>query len=277
MNLITKENKKTIIILFLLCSLEIIATALLPTTKGIFFQSLAIHAKEVWIMLTYMLINYTSLEIFQAIKECLKIKAAQRGRKAISHLFLKHVTKLASGAQRIQEDIKLYYQNMISVYAEYYISIFTVILLISINIHQPQLVVGAIIYSVLALGINKLFNKSMRTAEFIVQQSETELRDDLRINSRLGLLDKTIDCNLIANMIRFKYALFSRAQNLLLIFLPYIVLVPLFLTHKINLGTFMSASSTFSLIALNATILITLYPVFTTGLASKDRLEELKK
>lgn len=277
MNLITKENKKFIIILFLICIVEIIATALLPTTKGIFFQALESHAKDVWILLSYMCINYAIIEMFQAGKEYFKIKSAQEGRRGLSHNLLIHANKLTSGAQRIQEDIKLYYQNMISVYSEYFISISTVILLIVININQGQLIVGAVVYSIVVLGINKLFNKSMRKAEVIVQQSETELRDDVRDNSHLMLLDKTIGCNLTANVIRLKYALFSRAQNLLLIFLPYIVLVPLFLADKINLGTFMSASSTFSLIALNATILIYMYPVFTTGLACKDRLEELQQ
>lgn len=276
MKLIDLSNRKYIFILGIICLIEIVSTGILPWTKGIFFQALEDKTQTVWLFLGYMGLNYLILELVQSFKGLLVIRSAQEIRRGTSQNLLKFVTNLTSGAQRLQEDVKIYFTNKIQVYSEYFISFGCVVMLVGLNIHQPILLLGALAYAGVTITINKIFSPMMRKAEQIVQQSETELRDDIRENLQLNLLENTIACNLTANKIRFQYTLWSKFQSLLLVFLPYIVLTPLFLKGNINLGEFMSASSTFSLIALNASIIIQLFSTYTVAQASRERVEEMQ-
>jgi hypothetical protein len=277
MKLINKDNKKYIIVLGLLVLVEIAATTLLPWTKGNFFQLLEALQPSVWVALGVMGINYFALELTQAFKQFMVTVASLKGRTEPTHE-LKHLReKMPCAPQRIQEDIKLFYQNSINVYTEYAISLGIVLGLASLHLHSPLLLFGAGLYTAISLGIVRFFNPSMRKAENIVQSTETALRDKLRETTEIDSeFNAVVYKGIVAGKIRLNFTLFSRLQNILLTIFPYLVLTPLFLSGTINLGQFMEISSTFSLLVLNASILIYLYPQLTTALACSDRIKTLK-
>lgn len=275
MKLITADNKKYIYVLLVICTFEIISTGLLPYFKGTFFQNLQDFSPNVWHYFMLFAINLGVLEASQAFKSFTVVKAAQGGRKTTTPLYIHHYQKTTCAAQRLQDDIRLYYQNTLTVYTEYAISILVTVMLVTINVTQPLLIALALGYSAVSLGAAKFFNKSMRHAENITQQAETDYRDSIRAHEQLKKLPDAIAATLVANAIRLRYTLFARVQNLILNYAPYAVMIPLFLAHKVNLGEFMQMSATFTLITLNTTILIQLYPTLTIGQACHDRIKEL--
>ena len=91
----------------------------------------------------------------------------------------------------------------------------------------------------------------------------------------IRLLSKTNRIVLASTLTRTKYLLFTKLQNGLLLVIPYIVLIPQYFNNKITIGVLMRHSATFDLIVVNATILLSLYPILIAGLASDLRVKEM--
>lgn len=180
--------------------------------------------------------------------------------------------------QRIQEDIKLSYVQRITVWCEYFVSGLILIQLMALNIHQPLLVIGALVYAGVSVVIAMLFNPRLTRAEIDSQQAEASYRTRL-VGNILDIsgLSSANDASIKAARIRTEYLLFTKLQLGLVAVLPYVVLIPQLFSGAIDLGTVVKHQSTFALIVVNAAVLIQLYPNWIQGKASEQRVREVTK
>ena len=276
MKLISRSNYKYIAILAVLVICEVAATSLLPHWNGLVFGEIANKSNLIYQSLFFMICNSLTLEFSQIFKSYTIVKAQVALRREYTQKHIHLVDKLDTAPQRIQEDIKGYIQNSLQAYTEIVISVLITFFLVLLNVSNGWLLFAAFMYTVVILGLTKLFNPWMRKAERNVQEKETRFRDDLRINKSLDKLEDNLYTNLWANRIRVYFTLFSRCGNQIMMFLPYFLLLPLYLKGYLQFGEFMANVKTFVLIALNSTIVVTVYATLTTGQACGDRIRALK-
>lgn len=266
--------KKLITIIILVLILESLLTGLIPHSRGLLFGYLESKAGPIYIALALYFFNYLFLDFFQSIKGYLITKLSLLFRRDRTYkVLMSPINEADNVAQRIQEDIKLSYQNRFTVWAEYFISGTIVIQLLIINLSVPLLSIAALAYAVLSVIIAYKFNPRLTRAEKTVQQEEASYRADISFNNLL----KANDVSLRAEKIKTEYLLFTKLQLGMVTVLPYIILIPSLLSGVIDLGTLVKHQATFSLIVVNAAILIQFYTVLIKGKASEERVKELDK
>jgi ABC-type uncharacterized transport system fused permease/ATPase subunit len=268
--------KKLLFIVLLVLTGEAILTSILPYTRGWLFDSLSIKSSAVWTIILIYFFNNLVLYYLQEIKDFVVLKTSllfryNRTHKIIDQKF-KDITNIP---QRIQEDIKLSYFSRYTVYAEYYVSGIILIHLVILNLSVPLLVVLSIGYAFISILIALLFNPKLTKAEVIVQQSEANYRRSLMDSFNLQPLTIANLACITAGKIRLGYGLFNQLQLTLILILPYVVLIPLYLHGIISLGTLVKHQTTFSLIVVNAAILIQYFPTLIQGKASEKRVKEM--
>ncbi len=270
--------KKLYLLIIILVG-ESLLTGLIPHTKGHLFELLNSKSLDVWAALFIFGGNLFILDGFQSFKAYVILKTSLLFRaeetKRVADLKLKHITNTA---QRIQEDIKLSYLCRYTVMAEYFISGTIVIQLMIMNYEFPLLICTALIYAAISVGLALLFNPKLTLAEKSVQAAEATFRENLGVTGGaldIGLLGDTNKANMMAGKIRLHYTLFTRMQLGILAVVPFVVLIPGYLAGVYTFGDVITHQSTFSLIVVNAAILIQCYPTLIQGRASKERVKEL--
>lgn len=267
-------------IIALIVLTEAIGTGLLPVSRGYLFDILELRTGPVYFAIFIYFINYLVLDFIQSVKSyaVLKISLLYRTLKVniLQSLFRKHDILATNVPQRVQEDVKLMYVSQITVYVEYAISAIILIQLIILNWHQPILIAFALIYAVISIFIAARFNPRLTRAEILSQQSEASYRTSLveSIHNHT-LLAPTNTAVLRAAWMRTEYLLFTRLQLGLLNVLPYLVLVPQYLDHKLTLGQVVEHQSVFALIVVNAAVIIQLYTTWIQGKASALRVDNI--
>lgn len=268
--------KIAIVILVLIA--ESVLTGLIPHSRGYLFGFLETKQGAIYTALFIYFCNYLFLDFFQAIKGYLVTKVAILFRGIRTHRVVENLKgNVKNTPQRIQEDIKLSYEQRFTVWAEYFVSGTIVIQLIIINLHVPMLVLAALIYSVISVIIAFLFNPRMTKAEKKVQEKEASFRASLHGSFNLFKLPGASKAVLEAAKVRRNYLLFTKIQLGVMSVLPYIILIPSLLSGAIDLGTLVKHQATFALIVVNAAILIQYYTVLIKGKASEERVKELDK
>jgi len=258
--------------------IEVGLTCLIPHSKGYFFNLIEAHNSTlIWIGLAYYFGNIFVLELFQTFKPYSIIRYALERRLKLTTTFNSippTYTSISNFAQRIQEDIKLYLQNSISVYTEYAISGLIVVYLL-ITHHTEYILIGsAILYSLLFVAIAYLFKPRLVKTEKTMQQNEAQFRLDIN-NLGFGLLPEVLLSNKKAANVRLSYGIFNKTQTAIMLALPYIVLLPFYLKSTITLGYLMEIATVFDLLVLNMAIIINLFPFLAQAKASKERIDEL--
>lgn len=276
MQIVHRSTIKWVVLLSIIIIGEVVTTSLTPRMSGKFFTALEAHSNTIWIALFWLIVNSSLLELFQSFKSWAVTNTQIHARAHITRTLYPLASHMTTGAQRIQEDIKLYLQNNLTAITEIVISSLIVVILVFMNLNSPKLIASVVIYTLLVIVFAKLFNKPMREAENKVQESETLFRDELRTNRTINTFVKTTYANIYANKIRLFFTLFSRSVNIVLYFIPYVVLIPFFLNGTITLGDFMQVTKTFTLCVINTTIVVTLYPTLTVSQACYDRIQELR-
>lgn len=262
---------------------ESLLTGLIPHTKGHLFELLSNKDIGVWVALLIFGGNLFILDGFQSFKAYVILKTSLLFRaeetKRVATLKLKEI---ANTAQRIQEDIKLIYLSRFTVLAEYFISGTIVIQLMIMNYQFPLLICTALVYAGISVLLALLFNPRLTLAEKSVQAAEATFREQVGNSSQVGnnaldiaLLGDTNKANMMAGKIRLHYTLFTRMQLGILAVAPFVALIPGYLAGLYSFGEVITHQSTFSLIVVNAAILIQCYPTLIQGRASKERVKEL--
>jgi ABC-type uncharacterized transport system fused permease/ATPase subunit len=263
---------------------ESLLTGLIPHTEGHLFGLLELRSSEVWVALFLFGLNLFLLHGFQSFKAYIILKTALlfRTEKTVK-IASRKLNIISSIAQRIQEDIKLNFLSRYTVFAEYFISGTIVIQLIALNLKYPLLICTALIYAAVSVAIAILFNPKLTKAEKSVQEAEAAFRTQVgnscqEVDNKaidITLLGATNNVNLKAAAIRLQYTLFTQLQLVILSVVPFIALLPGYLAGHLGLGEVMQHRATFSLIVVNAAILIQCYPTLIQGRASKQRVAEL--
>jgi ABC-type uncharacterized transport system fused permease/ATPase subunit len=258
---------------------ESVVTALLPQARGFLFGQLEVKGSLIYIALGVYWLNYFIFDLIQSFKGYAitlyaTTKRAEYSTKLIKHPYFKRISNYA---QRVQEDVKLMYVCRYTVYAEYFISATIVLQLIFINLHQPLLVISSLVYAVVSILIAVRFNPRLTSAEKVVQQEEASFREAAHSLSREALrgLEKANLSVKYSAWIRTQYLLFTKLQLGFIIVLPYLILLPAYLSANLSLGDMIKHQSTFSLLVVNAAILINYYPTWIMSRASHERVKEL--
>lgn len=260
------------LILFILVA-ESVLTGLIPHSRGYLFHYLTLKTGPVYVALGIYFCNLLFLDFFQCFKAYFILKLSLVYRKIRTLAVLNNYKQgIINTEQRIQEDIKLSYLNRFTVWAEYFISGTIVIQLLIINLAVPLLVIAALIYAALSVAIAYKFNPRLKRAEKTVQQEEANFRESI-VSSNLLCANQA---SIKAERIKTEYLLFTKLQLGLINILPYLILIPELLSGKIDLGTVVMHQATFSLIVVNAAILIQMYTVLIRGKASEERVKELE-
>jgi len=262
-------------------------TGLIPHTKGHLFELLNSKSIEVWVALFIFGGNLFILDAFQSFKGYVILKTALLFRRDSTESIEKcNLKKISNIPQRIQEDIKMNYLSRFTVFAEYFISGTIVLQLMIMNYQFPLLICTALIYASASVGIALLFNPKLTHAEKSIQEAEATFRENLshevgNDNPKWGnnALDitHTNKINMVAGKIRLHYTLFTRMQLGILAVVPFVALIPGYLAGDYSFGDVIMHQSTFSLIVVNAAILIQCYPTLIQGKASKARVDEMLK
>ncbi len=260
---------------------ESLLTGLLPVTSGQLFGYLNTKEILIWSALWFYFLNHIALDFFQAIKLYFVMKLSLRLRKDRTKkvLISRQKKDISNIPQRIQEDIKLSYINRITVWCEYFISGTILIQLLIMNLDAPILIIAALVYAGISVVIAMKFNPKLTLVEKEVQATEASFRDCIKDKNVLNSLTSLSYANtesLRAAKVRMHYLLFTKLQLGLVTILPFLVLVPSLLNGTIDLGTLMKHQATFSLIVVNAAILIAYYTTLIQGKASEERVRELE-
>lgn len=264
--------------LILIIVAEATLTSVIPLSRGYFYDLIQAYSPLVYVGLGVLFLNALGLETMQAVKNYVVKVTSLMARETKTKEIVKRKKEMARVKnidQRIQEDIRETYKNRIFVFTEYAISSLILIGLIATNIHDWKLVLGALVYAVITISIAYMFNPKMKQSEKGIQITEANFR--LKLNRTISLMGfkAAQDANYFANRVRTAYLLFTKTQSSILIILPYLVLLPSYIAKVITLGDLVQASTVFSLIVVNANILVAIFPVLTAGNASKERMEEL--
>lgn len=285
-----KHNKWFLVGLILIIISEAVFTGLLPISRGHLFTLLTAKSGAIWTALILYFFNYFAIDLFQSLKGYTVLKVSLWYRNLRTHainayLSINYVLKKVPGSreglptnspQRIQEDIKLSYLQRITTWVEYTISGLILVQLMIMNLSEPILILFALIYAIISVLIALRFNPRLTKAEKDVQQAEASYRTGLVAN----ILDITGQevankQSLRSKWIQTEYLLFTKLQLGLIAVLPYAVLLPKLLSGSMDLGTLVQHQATFSLIVVNAAILIQLYPTLIQGKASEERVKEI--
>lgn len=269
------------ILLILNLIIEVILTCLIPWSKSVFFDQLSSFSIYAWYGLGCYIGISILLDIIQNFKPFLITLYTNIKRTILTQHYYNLGHKLETRSQRIQEDIKLFTINQTTVYSEYFVSGLIVLILIIQNFHFTFLILSSIIYSIFCIIISFLFKPKMIEVEKNIQQKETEFRDIIREQQYFWceikhLFENVIKSNIKSATVKFNYGLCVKLQTGIMTLLPYIYLLPKYLTKQISLGIMMEQASIFQLLVINMIILTQLFPQWMQAHASKQRLEELK-
>lgn len=259
--------------------IEIGLTCLVPFSKGHFFNVLELKLQSALLLaLVFYFGNIVILDLSQTLKPYLIIQVAQNYR-AISLNKFKNITKylhIQAFPQRIQEDIRLYWQNKLTIISEYIISFGIILYLVISNYTQVKLIIASIIYSLVCIYLAYIFKSKLVQKEKAVQQEEAAFRINLSKLEFKGFKEAIV-ANLQAARIKLGFGTVTTLQKNLMLILPYIFFLPFYMNGTMSLGLLMQQATIFDLLVLNFTIVINMFPLVTQTIASKERIEELTK
>lgn len=266
------------VIVTLLLLVEAVVTGLFPYSRGYLYEVLTNKAGYLWFAIGAFFLNQFIFELIQSVKNYLVIRLSLKARKArTEETVAKDITIKDHVPQRLQEDIKLSYLMRLTVISEYFVAILILIQLTIVNAGVPLLLIAGFAYAAISVYIAVKFNPKLKHAEISEQRAEAGYRESLTESlNPFGVIGAN-KASLLAALTRMKYALFTRTQLSILVVLPYLVLGPMVFAGTMSMGDLVQHSTTFSLIVVNAALLINFYTTWVKGTASEHRVRELNK
>lgn len=284
MNMITGLIKEAFkfkvfaIILTVLLVSEAVITGLFPYSRGHLYEILTEKQGLLWLGIAFFFCNQFFFEVIQSIKKFLVIKMALRVRKERTDKVINDGIVIEDHVpQRLQEDIKLSYLMRLTVISEYFVSILILAQLTIVNLNVPLLLLAGFAYAGISVYIAIKFNPKLKHAEISEQRAEAEYRRSCTESLNPAGVIGANKSSLLAAFFRMQYDLFTRAQLAILVVLPYLVLGPMVFAGTMSMGELVQHSTTFSLIVVNAGLLIQYYTVWVKGSASEHRARELNE
>lgn len=271
---------KYLILLILIIISEAVITGIIPIYRSDLYGALSNKTPQIYEAILYCFIVYFFCDFFQSIKSFFVLKVALKFRTQrtikVAGIQLLKPSDLDNIPQRIQEDIKISYVNRITVLCEYFISSTIVAQLIYLNRDEPKLILAAAIYTILSVLIAITFNPKLTATEKEVQKGEASFRSSLAAGLNFTSLVVANQSSINAAKVRTGYLLFTKLQLGILTMLPFIILAPALINGTMDFATMMKHQGTFSLLVVNAAILISMYTTLIQGKASEQRVKEIE-
>lgn len=273
-NLDYKKAMPYIIFLVVCVVSEIVATIMIPSSRKPVYD--ALEKTQViafyWGLGLYIGV-YLWLSISQGLKTWLAHKVALFAREALMHSILPQWVARGAKADvtnpdsRLNDDIRVATDGLGAVSVELIISGSIVIGLMFQMMDQPFLLLAAMVYSGISVGLATFFNKSMVRTRYNNLNAEGEHRtaltklsighDDTGRSDMWEAIKDTYT-QYIAVLRNYKY--FSALQTALMIGAPFLILAPSYFSHQITLGDMIKGITEFDLVVVNAAIWVQLYP-----------------
>jgi putative ATP-binding cassette transporter len=275
-----------VVLLLGLIALEVAMTCAIPLWRDYFYDILQLKlADQFHTSLTYFLLLMTGLGLAQGLKAWVGQLISFEVRKSATDLLFSKWSKAPKAStnytQAMTESLRNSTELYLEIVVEIIISLSIVVVLIFASLHQPLIIVAALIYTAVASLAAMLFNKPLVRSDKDWQSEEGAFRESLvelaNKNSKARPLDSLV------NVVRSYYVyirivmyftLFTRMKSTIASLIPYMLLAGSFFTGAITLGDFMAGVAAFELLVINATILLILYPKLTKARASYQISQE---
>jgi len=290
-----RADKKSIYIpaILLLCViiLEIGSTTFLPEAKKPLFDSMeSLHYQ----MFVYGVFLYCGVYFLLAVAQGFKAWLGHRVALVLREALMKAVKKdwinnyervtVTNPCSRLNDDVRCTAEGVVNVVVELVISGCIVVGLILGMIHQPKLLIAAIIYSAISISLAVLFKKSISDSRYHHLNAEGQHRIALTMIS-VGQGDYTSKPRwetVKATYLKYisvlrNYKSFSALQMAVMMGVPFFILAPEFFSKAITLGDVMKGVSAFDLLVVNAAIWVQIYPQVTDVMVGYKRIQELYK
>ncbi len=271
-------------LLVITISLEIAATIVIPGWRTYFFNEVELKNMNGFLIgLGYFGVLSITFAIAQGFKVFIEKRLSLVLRKSVIKVLKKKWftnihSNLDNPEQRIAEDSRSMTEYLLEVSTEIVISAVIVVGLIISMIHSHSvLLIGSLVYTLVAGLIASRFYRPMIDRDKCLQRQEAVFRYGLS-EIRMDNTPKWVSFKPIIQSYKkyisllFGYQVFNRAQSNLTPIIPYIILIPLFFSGSITLGDVMGGVAKFELMIVNATILLQLYPQWTRTVASFERI-----
>ena len=268
--------------------IEILATVYLPAARKPLYDSLEAYNQYQFFMATGMYCGvYLVLGTVQGFKTWLAQKIALLGREALMKTITKTwiksgaKTKVTNPDSRINDDVRVATDGALTVGIELTISSFIVVGLTIGMMGQPLLLISALIYSLVSVGLALFFRSPLVNSRYSHLDAEGEHRAALTMIS-VGQGDYTskdkwetikVTFTQYINVLR-NYKYFGAMQTAIMIGAPFFILAPEYFNHQITLGDVMKGVSAFDLLVINAAVWVQLYPQITDIQTAFIRVKE---
>lgn len=292
-DLFRRVNKRAIafpvLMLLIVVVTEIVSTTYLPEARKPLYDALGNfdHALFIYGLLLYCGV-YFLLTSAQGVKTWIEQKIALQVREALMKTIKKDWVhrgsspSLLNPCSRLNDDAKAAAEGAITVGVELFISAFIVIGLIVGMTSQPKLLVAALIYSAISIGLALFFRRPLMASRYNNLTAEGQHRISLTLIS-VGQGDftskskwqnvKETYTSYIGVMRNYKY--FGALQTAILIGAPFLIMAPEFFAHAVTLGDVMKGVSAFDLLVVNAAVWVQLYPSITDVQVGFKRVNEM--
>lgn len=259
---------------------EIWLTCLIPEWRDYFYNVLQQLDKSEFLPAVFwgglLLIGLGSV---QGVKTWSRQRVSFEIRRAASKAFLKKWIYSDRTSKNygiaLTDTIKNSTDLLLDVLCEVFISAAIIVALIIQHWHSTDIIVAALVYTVLVSICAYLFNKPLINSDTQLQVAENRYRTSIGDVAN-GINNYTLKADWAHLASKFSYyinvlmgfTLFSRVKGALASIVPYFLLAGPYFNKDITLGGFMSGVATFELIVINATILVIVYPQITKAIAS---------
>jgi ABC-type uncharacterized transport system fused permease/ATPase subunit len=278
-----------VIPLMLVLVVEIITTSMIPYARKIVIDALTNKDWDWFLLASFIALgNMILLTGSQGMKDWLGQKVSFIVRNKMINLVGSDYRSSSSDIKsdnpwsRLNDDSRTATEGAIKVTVECLISFSIVVGLIFTIIKWPVLLIGAIIYSAIAICLALLFRRPMINKNYALRAAESDHRFMLteyfmrqREHKDAGILtDLRLRYEAFIGISR-NYKLFNALQSAIMYTVPFFIMAPGYFAGELTLGDIMQGTVTFDLLVINAAIWVQLYPQITEAQTAYIRLNEL--
>jgi ABC-type uncharacterized transport system fused permease/ATPase subunit len=255
----------------------------IPEMRGDFYNALIERSSEYVHFFAVFLGSLLFYYIMDSIRPLILSLLGLDIRKYLLKRILRKPVCLEDNADgRLSSDIKNFVETSLSLLLDIVIAFFAILGLVS---QVPeQLIIYTVGYTVAVTILAICFNRPLTKAAYNIQSSEQTFRMDIRghvYNSEDLDVDNVFkpvyNTNYKNAVVLTWFRSFASIKMLLGIIIPFAVLIPVYMSGAIDFKILIQGVTTFDLLVSNTTILVNLYPVITSALASFKRIKELVK
>lgn len=269
------------IVLLIIIGISIWIQVAIPEMRGAFYGDLVDKNPEYIYSFGVFLVSLFIYYIADSIRPLVMGIMGLKIREILTFKILKRPVCLEENADgRITEDARNFIDISFGLVIDFIIAFCAVVgLIFAVPEALTYYTWG---YTIIVTCLAILFNRPLVKTQYDVQAVEQTMRIDVRGN----ILDNKNNCikasystvwdaTVRSLHILTWFRTFASAKMLVAITIPFLVLIPVYMSGAIDFNTMIQGVSTFDLLVANTTILVNSYPLITRALASYKRIKEI--